>query len=271
MRSDLRTTGIERPGFLAGAAAAHRQKGHSSRAAGTPRRLPRLSRRRRIVRWAFNLIHDVREAGGRIEFVTETHLNVDGPAADLMLANMATMAREESKSKSDRVRIGLDAARANGGAVTRAPWGVPDHGGEAGEAVRPDRAGPQARAGSLRAHRGRRVADRRSAVAEGERDRQRLRAHGRDDDPQPRLQRVVVSAGGVITHRVAEPLVDAALWKRANGALDSDTRRRRGPNQVKALLAGVAKCGECGAAMYRAPAERRRPPIIVRYRSVIFE
>jgi Recombinase zinc beta ribbon domain len=74
----------------------------------------------------------------------------------------------------------------------------------------------------------------------------------------PAYKGVVVSAGGVITHRVVEPLVDAALWKRANDALDSDTRRRRGPNQVKALLAGVAKCGECGAAMYRTPAEKGR-------------
>ena len=65
----------------------------------------------------------------------------------------------------------------------------------------------------------------------------------------------IVFRKGAIIHR-CEPLVDAALWKRANDALDSDTRRKRGPNQVKALLSGIARCAECGAPLYRTHAER---------------
>lgn len=222
---------------------------------------------RRGPRWAFNLIHDVREAGGRIEFVTETYLNVDGPAADLMLANMATMAREESKTKSDRVRIGRDAARANGGAVSGAPWGYRVTGPKRGKQFTPTVQGRRYVPEIFR-----RIADGES-LADAVRwlDSERITWTHKGERTarkwyprtiglmirNPAYKGTVVNGEGLVVH-CCEPLVDAALWKRTNDALDSDTRRRRGPNQVKALLSGVAVCGECGSPLYRTGDSPRR-------------
>jgi DNA invertase Pin-like site-specific DNA recombinase len=58
---------------------------------------------------------------------------------------------------------------------------------------------------------------------------------------------------GVIRIEVKE-LVDSTLWLAANKALDNAPRRgRRGPKNwdEPALLAGVLRCGNCGAPMYR--------------------
>ena len=62
-----------------------------------------------------------------------------------------------------------------------------------------------------------------------------------------------VRGKGAVTEEV-EPLVDASLWLDANKALDNAPRRGiRGPKNwdEPALLAGVLKCGNCGAPMYR--------------------
>jgi site-specific DNA recombinase len=63
------------------------------------------------------------------------------------------------------------------------------------------------------------------------------------------------NAKGITIIRV-EPLVDAGLWKRANDALSTTKRGRRGPDSgAPALLTGVLFCNRCGSPMYRI-----RPP-----------
>lgn len=63
------------------------------------------------------------DAGGRIEYVKDSHLNVASEMNGTMLALAGDMAQMESKRKSDRVKIKQDALRAAGSAVGRAPWG----------------------------------------------------------------------------------------------------------------------------------------------------
>jgi hypothetical protein len=58
---------------------------------------------------------------------------------------------------------------------------------------------------------------------------------------------------GKVLHRIAEPLADAALWKRANDRLDKVPGKRRPVNPAsRAMLAGVIFCPRCAdSPMYR--------------------
>jgi DNA invertase Pin-like site-specific DNA recombinase len=56
----------------------------------------------------------VKDAGGRVEFVKDSALNVEGPAQELLLAVLAWVAHWESQHKSDRVKNGLARLRAEG-------------------------------------------------------------------------------------------------------------------------------------------------------------
>jgi len=72
---------------------------------------------------AFMLAERARNAGGRIEYVLEPHLNETNEMNDVMLALAATMAHQESKRKGERIKAGLAARRAAGSIVTRPSWG----------------------------------------------------------------------------------------------------------------------------------------------------
>lgn len=72
---------------------------------------------------AFMLAEKARAAGGRIEYTQDTYLNETNEMSDVMLALAATAARQESKRKSERVRIKFDGLRAGGSAIGRPPWG----------------------------------------------------------------------------------------------------------------------------------------------------
>ena len=56
------------------------------------------------------------------------------------------------------------------------------------------------------------------------------------------------SALGEVIHKV-EPLVDAAVWKRAGERLDS--KPRRGPRWPDGWLSGIARCERCDGPLYR--------------------
>jgi DNA invertase Pin-like site-specific DNA recombinase len=72
---------------------------------------------------AFMLAEQARAAGGRIEYVLDTYLNEANEMSDVMLALAATAAQQESKRKSERIRIKQDALRAAGSVTGRPPWG----------------------------------------------------------------------------------------------------------------------------------------------------
>jgi DNA invertase Pin-like site-specific DNA recombinase len=72
---------------------------------------------------AFMLAEKARAAGGRIEYTQDAYLNETNEMSDVMLALAATASRQESKRKSERIRIKFDAKRAEGSAIGKPPWG----------------------------------------------------------------------------------------------------------------------------------------------------
>lgn len=72
---------------------------------------------------ALMLAERARKAGGRIEYVKDSHLNATNEMSDVMLALSATLARQESSRKSERVVAKHEALRAAGSITGRAPWG----------------------------------------------------------------------------------------------------------------------------------------------------
>jgi DNA invertase Pin-like site-specific DNA recombinase len=195
----------------------------------------------------FALKTQVEEAGGRIEFALEPSLS------ELEEAVKAFMAHEESKRKAERVRIGLDAALANGAATTAPPRGYATEGPKREKRFVPTDEGRQFIPAAFK-----RVADGQSL-----RDVQRWLASEGFRVSAPGLgamirnatyMGMVTNAAGAIIHR-CEPLVDAALWQAANRALGDKTRKRRGTTP-KAMLAGVLTCESCGAPAYRTHHER---------------
>jgi DNA invertase Pin-like site-specific DNA recombinase len=76
---------------------------------------------------AFMLAEKARAAGGRIEYALDSYLNETNEMSDVMLALAATTAQQESKRKSERINIKLNALRAQGSAIGKPPWGYEVH------------------------------------------------------------------------------------------------------------------------------------------------
>jgi DNA invertase Pin-like site-specific DNA recombinase len=72
---------------------------------------------------AFMLAERARAAGGRIEYVNDSHLNETNAMSDVMLALAATTARQDSAQKSTMVKAKHDALRSVGSVVGKPPWG----------------------------------------------------------------------------------------------------------------------------------------------------
>lgn len=72
---------------------------------------------------ALTLSERARQAGGRIEYVKDAHLNAANDMSDVMLALTATLARQESARKAERIKAKHHALREAGSIVGRAPWG----------------------------------------------------------------------------------------------------------------------------------------------------
>jgi DNA invertase Pin-like site-specific DNA recombinase len=72
----------------------------------------------------FQMMAQVVEAGGRVEFVTQPHLNdLTTMGGRIALKVQEEIAYAESKDKSDRIHIKFAAKRAAGSAIGKAPWG----------------------------------------------------------------------------------------------------------------------------------------------------
>lgn len=72
---------------------------------------------------ALLLAQRAREAGGRIEYVKDAHLNAAHVMSDTMLALSGDIARQESKRKSDRTLADHAARRDRGSVIGRPAWG----------------------------------------------------------------------------------------------------------------------------------------------------
>ncbi|HEY3953917.1 MAG TPA: recombinase family protein [Streptosporangiaceae bacterium] len=215
---------------------------------------------RRGVLHMIPLINAVTEAGGRIEFVTQPHLNdLTTMAGRISLAVMSEVSHAESQTKRERARMTRDRIAADGGFVGRAAWGYETSGPRYAKTIVPTTEGrrlvPEVFARVI-------AGESLSTIArwlEAETGRAWW-ARSLGGMVRNATYRGAVEDGhGKVVHK-CEPIVDAATWRRAGEALDS--RPKRGPANAenRALLAGILFCGnpDCSAGpdspMYRVNA-----------------
>lgn len=229
---------------------------------------------RRGVKEALDFIVAVRRAGGRVESAKEGPL--DENSIDTIVTSWINY--QKSKHLSEQIRAAHDTIRANGAAMSRAPWGMTI-------------AGPKYNKAFVPADEGRKwVPQIFDKVIDGWtlaeislwlRDngvRGGRYANGDDTslvDPDKRRNRDGLwhesSVGAMIRNPIymgfrcqqdqktkrygkvlsrCEPLVDAATWRRANEALDRRPKRGYTNLDDRPMLSGMLKCGnlECDAS-----------------------
>ncbi len=206
----------------------------------------------------YQMIKEVVEAGGRIEFVTQPHLNdLSTMGGRVALKIQEEIAHEESKVKSDRSLMTKASIRNNGGITSRPPFGYAVEG--------------------ERHHKYFVVIESLRAVVE------MIFAKCIAGDSLETIARWLDSAGipttrggkwskptikDIINNRAymgyiqdnsgktigtCPAIIDAAIWKAASGALHSRPKRGPSRNVEKALCAGSIFCGQCAkdSPMYR--------------------
>jgi hypothetical protein len=155
------------------------------------------------------------------------------------------------------VNSGLSTSRGDGAVTTRPPWGLRSTGPKHQKRFEPTADGRRyVRETYQRAAAGESV----TAVAAWLTER---KAGGKKWSAttvaallrNPAFKGTVVNREGAIVHR-CEALVDAALWRKAVETIDSPDKRKRGPSKAASMLSKVARCGNCGAPVYRMHAER---------------
>jgi DNA invertase Pin-like site-specific DNA recombinase len=199
---------------------------------------------------AFGMLGQAVEAGGRVEFVTQPHLNdLTTMGGRIALKVQEEIAHEESRIKSDRIRITHARIRGNGGYLGRPAFGfrrtgdryspvlVPVEGDRelARQAFEQVAAGASLNAvgGWLAQQTGRPWWP--SAVAGMIRN--------------PCYRGMVTDAQGRALHR-CEAIVTGQLWQAANESLDA--RPKRGARLAEgSVLSGALSCIKCAGPMYR--------------------
>lgn len=215
----------------------------------------------------FQMLEQVLDAGGRVEFVTQPHLNdLTTMGGRISLKVQEEIAYAESKDKSDRMRIAFGSIQANGALDGRTPFGFTSEGAKYHRVMVPTKVGriyvPQI---FQRVIAGESLKDICAWLdSEGVTPTSGKRwwpktlsalvrnpaYAGRRCQQDPRTR----TYGRVLMR--CEPLVDAATWKQANDALDSRPPRRPGGggnvSPDPALLSGVLFCPACeNSPMYR--------------------
>lgn len=222
----------------------------------------------------FDLIRRVHEAGGRIEFVQDAYLNESNEMSDVMLALAATKDRQKSRDIQKQVRASHVTIDANGALRTKAPFGYEIAGEKKNKALADTAEGRRIVPAVFEM-----IADGRSCQAAADWfGRQTGRTvwpkfiasmirqsayygdlkfeHGLiDGNGQPVLDE---QGNQVTVERVhhCPPLVDFALWDRANRRLDAVPRRGR-TARAPHLLKGVGTCGECGGTLVKLDGNHR--------------
>ena len=204
---------------------------------------------------AFDLARRVREAGGRIEYVKDAHLNATNDMSDVALAMNATMDRLSSKAKSDAVLKAHAARRAANALVGRAPWGYrivpagdyktlqPDP--ELAQFIR-EAVARYLTGASLRA----------VCVWLDSVGAKPYSAATWDPAVLARTFRNHILIGRRVnakgkTDMRLDPIIDRATWDRLQAELDRKANRKGIVPANSALLTGVAVCAGCGGPMYR--------------------
>jgi DNA invertase Pin-like site-specific DNA recombinase len=215
---------------------------------------------RRGIYSVFDLAQRVREAGGRIEYTEDTHLNAVNEMSDVNLALNAHMDYQKSQTISKTTRAGHNRSRANKALIGRPPWGYTSEGDRYNRRLITTPEGEKYAPELFT-----RIADGQkltevSAWLSG--------VTGRSWFPRVITQTIRRTTyrgerrdgKGRIVH-TCPALVDGDLWRRANANLDARPSGRRGHPldlDAGALQSGLVFCGnrECTAGpdspMYRA-------------------
>jgi DNA invertase Pin-like site-specific DNA recombinase len=204
----------------------------------------------------FRLLRGIKEAGGRIESVTEPMLAKTDLAGTATTALTAVLNYQESAKKSDSVRLAVERNRNDKAWWGNSHWGYAIVGEKRGKTLAPTADGIEYVEAIFK-----RIADGESCHQVGEWLRSGPRP-GVSDKTVYRMIRNPVYRGvkTVNSRAVMEvpALVDDALWKAANDRLSNAPRGRRGPaNGQSAFLTSVLFCGSCrkpdgkAAPMYR--------------------
>ena len=206
----------------------------------------------------YQMIKEVVDAGGRVEFVTQPHLNdLSTMGGRVALKVQEEIAHEESRTKSDRAIMTRDNLRAAGSITSRPPFGY-------------------VVVGERKAKRFEVVEELRPIIVElfnrciaGDSletiarwlDSERIPTTRGGKWSKPTIKDIINNRAymGYIQDNSGKTIgtclaiIDAAVWKSANGKLHS--RPKRGPNQTmnKALCTGSLFCPQCGidSPMYR--------------------
>jgi DNA invertase Pin-like site-specific DNA recombinase len=207
----------------------------------------------------FQMLAEVIEAGGRVEFSSQPQLNdLTTMGSRINLKIQEEMAYEESKIKSDRIKIANVTIRTNGGNPGRAPWGYKSVGQKYSKTLEPTEDGRRlvpeifervAKGDSLQ-----KVAD--WLAVETDRTWWPRRLAWMIRNPTYRGHRI--DANGVTVH-ICEALVDAALWARANKTLTAKPGKRGPISGESAMLTSVLFCGPCHERGDESPMYRIRP------------
>jgi len=218
----------------------------------------------------YQMIKEVVEAGGRVEFVTQPHLNdLSTMGGRVALKIQEEVAHEESKVKSDHAIMTRDNLRAAGSITSRAPFGYVIVGErkakrfEVVESLRPIVVEIFNRCIS---------GDSLTTIARWL-DSKGVPTRNGGKWSKPTIKTILTNRAymGYIqtdegkTTGTCPVIIDADTWKAANNALHS--RPKRGPSQnvVKALCAGSIFCPRCtnNSPMYRL--QGGRPPSLIYY------
>jgi DNA invertase Pin-like site-specific DNA recombinase len=208
-----------------------------------------------------------REAGGRIEYVRDAHLNITHDFADSQLAQAADIARAESKRKSERVLASFGTIDLNGALIGRAPFGYMIVGEKYSKRLVPHPVNAQAIRDAVAHYLDdgwslRQVCDwleSRGVEPAGIKDRPVKGWHTKS------LSRLFRSESLMGRHRVRRrvlkidpPVIDRATWNRLQATMDQRASTKGIPRGDAALLSGIICCDKCKGPMYRMNAAARR-------------
>jgi site-specific DNA recombinase len=98
-------------------------------------KVDRLDRRNMLV--AIPMVNRALDAGGSVEFATQTFIDLTTMQGRIAFAMFCEMAHQESQIKSDRIKAKLPEFRANGALWGRPPWGYVVTGGRYAKGIEP--------------------------------------------------------------------------------------------------------------------------------------
>jgi DNA invertase Pin-like site-specific DNA recombinase len=205
-----------------------------------------------------DLLAEFGAAGCRVESTQEPTLGKLDTGSQVTTFLAGLMNHDKSKHLSEQVKLSHDRIRTNGGNPGRAPWGYVSAGGKYSRKLVPTDEGRRLVPGIFE-----RIADGeslRSVAAwlaeETGRTFWARRLAWLIRNPTYHGNRV--DADGRTVHK-CEPLVDSALWLRANKALTAKPGKRGPVSGESALLTSVAFCGPCSERGIESPLYRIRP------------